>query len=209
MGTKKIFTLLNGAGVHIEPNTKIIPANVLARTLSAAEVLETIQQQIDAYKQQAIEECELLKQQAQQEGFEQGFAQWSQQLAHLEHEIAAVNRATEKMIIPVALKAAKKIVGREIELSETAVADIIASKLRTVKQSRQVVIHVSPQDLQNVETHRPQLMQVFERLESLSIRPNDELSRGSCIIETEIGIINAQLEKQWQILEQAFKSLST
>ncbi len=123
-------------------------------------------------------------------------------MAELEAEMANVNRATEKMIIPVALKAARKIVGREIELSEKAIVDIVATKLKAVKQSKQVIVYVCPQDLNKLEANRKELVQVFEKLETLSIRPSDDVKPGGCIIETEAGIINAQLEKQWEILEK-------
>lgn len=209
MVKKKLFNLLSGESIHIAPNTKIIPAKVFTKALTAADVLLHAQDAVDKYRQEVAEECERLKAQAQQEGFQEGFAQWAQHLAELESEIQNVNRATEKMIIPVALKAAKKILGREIELSDQAVVDIVASKLKAVKQAKQVVIHVAPIDYPKIEANRHNLAQLFEKLESLSIRPNEEVRQGGCIIETEAGIINAQLDKQWEILEHAFQSMMT
>lgn len=209
MGKKKYFTLLSGDSVHIAPNSKVIPAKEFSQALTAAEVLEKAYAEVDRYKQDVAIECEKLKEQAMQEGFQEGFSQWTSHMAELEAEMANVNKATEKMIIPVALKAAKKIVGREIELSENAIVDIVASKLKSVKQSKQVVIHANPKELSALEKHRSDLIGVFERLESLSIRPNEDVKPGGCIIETEAGIINAQLDRQWEILEQAFKSMMT
>ncbi len=209
MGKKKFFTLLYGQNVHVSPGSKVIPAKVFSKALTAAEVLAHAQEEVDRYRQEVAEECEKLKIQAQQEGFQEGFAKWAGHVAELEAEMANVNRATEKMIIPVALKAARKIVGREIELSEKAIVDIVATKLKAVKQSKQVVVYVCPQDLNKLEASRKELMQVFEKLETLSIRPSDDVKPGGCIIETEAGIINAQLEKQWEILENAFQSMMT
>jgi type III secretion protein L len=209
VGKKKFFTLLSGASVHAAPNAKVIPRKEFSDAITAAQVLERAYKEVDQYKEEVAIECEKLKVQAQQEGFQEGFVQWAGHMAELEAEMANVNKATEKMIIPVALKAAKKIVGREIELSESAIVDIVASKLKSVKQSKQVIVHVCPKDLQNVEKHRADLYAVFEKLESLSIRANEDVKPGGCIIETEAGIINAQLDKQWEILEQAFKSMMT
>ncbi len=209
MGKKKLFNLLSGESIHVAPNTKVIPAKVFTKALSAADILSHAQEAIDKYRMEVANECERLKAQAQQEGFQEGFVRWAEHLAELEREIQNVNRATEKMIIPVALKAAKKILGREIELSDQAVVDIVASKLKAVKQAKQVVIHVCPLDYPKLEGNRKQLAELFEKLESLSIRPNEEVQQGGCIIETESGIINAQLDKQWEILEHAFQSMMT
>ena len=48
------------------------------------------------------------------------------------------------------------------------------------------------------------IKKIFERLENLSIQERDDIEPGGCIIETEAGIINAQLENQWRSLEIAF-----
>lgn len=207
VGKKKFFTLLSGATLHVAPNTKIIPREEFSDAMQAADLLGRVQEEIERYKEKIALECEQLKQQALQEGFQEGFAKWTNHLAQLEEEIANAHKATEKMIIPVALKAARKIVDRELELSQTAIVDIVSSKLKAVKQSKQVVIHVSVEDLQNIEKHRADLFALFESLESLSIRSSEEVKRGGCIIETESGIINAQIQKQWEILEQAFHSM--
>jgi type III secretion protein L len=37
----------------------------------------------------------------------------------------------------------------------------------------------------------------------LSLRDRSDIQPGGCIIETEGGIINAQLENQWRVLENA------
>lgn len=208
MTKKRFFSLISGDEIHVAPDSKVIPAKVFSKALTASNLLKQVQDEVQQYKQNVAEECEKLKIQAQKEGFDEGFAQWADHLAELEQEITKANKATEKLIIPVALKAAKKIVGREIELSEKAVVDIVAHKLKSVKQSKQVVIYVCPADQAKLETHRAELKALFERLESLSIRPNDDIKPGGCVIETEAGIINAQLDKQWEILERAFQELS-
>ena len=113
----------------------------------------------------------------------------------------------EKVIIPVALKAAKKIIGRELKASKDAVVDIIANSLKAVAQHKKITILVNPKELETVEKKRDSFKDIFEHLEVLSIRPRNDVEPGGCVIETESGIINAQLENQWVILENAFERL--
>ena len=61
-------------------------------------------------------------------------------------------------------------------------------------------------DLDRVEEQRPKLKALFEHLESLAITARGDVQPGGCIIETELGIINAQLENQLQALEAVFRN---
>lgn len=204
---KKFFNLIHGGAVHIAPKTKVLPAGEFSSLLSSMELMEKVKEDVKEFKINEREEDELLKIQAQKEGFEEGFKAWTKAIADLENEIRMVRGEIEKTLAPIALKAAKKILGREIQLSENAVVDIVSNSLKAVSQHRKITIYVNKSDLNILDANRPRLREIFESLESLSLRERSDITTGGCIIETEGGIINAQLENQWRVLEKAFESL--
>lgn len=206
--SKQLFSLIYGGdAVHVAPQTRVLPAEDFSKLLTAEDLLARVDKDAEQYKREAVKECELLKEQAQREGFEAGFQQWSQHVTELEQEIAKVHDEVHQLMVPLAIKAARRIVGRELEVKPETVVDIIQKSLKAISQHRKIVIYVNPQELETVESERQQLRDVFERLESLSIRPRDDIDPGGCVIETEAGIINAQLDNQWQVLEKAFLAL--
>lgn len=207
MSGKKFFTLIYGDQIHLAPNQKVIPANDFSILQEAEEVLQGIKKNADAYRSEVIKECEKLKENSFKEGYEEGFKQWAEELAKFEKQIEDMHSELQKMIIPIALKAAKKIVGREIELSEDAIVDIVASNLKAVAQHKKIIIYVNKKELESLEKNKQRLRDLFEHLESLSIQPRDDIAPGGCMIETEVGIINAQMEHRWRVLEKAFESL--
>ena len=207
MKNKKFFTLIYGGAVHIAPDTKVIPAESFSTLMDASEVLQKIKEDAEKYRQQTVTEVEHIKEQARQEGFEEGFKSWAEHITKLEQEIASIRKELEKLILPVALKAAKKIVGREVELSEDAVVDIVANSLKAVSQHKKIVIYVNKKEVELLEKQKQRLKGLFEQLESLSIRERDDIERGGCVIETEGGIINARIDNLWRVLEQAFEVL--
>lgn len=207
MSKRKLFSFIYGEATHVAPRAKVIPANTVSTLKSALEIQEEAKNHAERYRKEVVAEIEQLKEQAQREGFEEGFRQWTLQVAKLEEEIAAVRKEMEKLILPVALKAAKKIVNRELEVAPEAIADIVAGTLKAVSQHKQVTIYVNRKDLDILESKRAKLKELFESLEVLSIRERSNVEPGGCIIETEAGIINAQLENRWRILEQAFSTL--
>ncbi len=207
--SNQLFTLFFGDRVKIAPKTKIISSENFSKTLSANEMIDLVHKEAKKYRMDIIAECEQLKEQAQKEGFEAGFKEWSSQLASLEAEILKVRKELSHILAPVALKAAKKVVGRELKISEDAIVDIVSNVLKSVAQHKKISIYANPKDLVILEAHRPRLKEIFESLESLSLRPRDDIEVGGCIIETEGGIINAKLENQWKVLEQAFEAMFT
>lgn len=204
--SKKFFSLICG-DKKISSTRKIVPAEAIAQLLEAEQVLENVKSDAEKYKQQVAQECEKLKIAAKQEGFAAGYQEWANQLSALEAEIQKVRSDMEKRLIPVALKAAQKILGKQIELSEETIVDIVSTALKAVSQHKKITIYVNKKDLDPLEKSRSQIKNIFENLEALSIRERPDIARGGCIIETEGGIINAELENQWAALEKAFTSL--
>lgn len=205
--SKKLFSLIHGEKIHVAPKQKVIPAEAISTVVEAQQVLEMVKKDADQYRKNVIAECEVIKEQAQKEGFEQGFAQWIDKIAGTENEVTKVRKDSEKMIVPIAIKAAKKIVGRELETSQATIVDIITTSLKAVAQHKKITIYVNRKEFETIEKQREKIKAVFENLEVLSIRPSDDVKEGGCIIETEGGIINAQIDNLWLILENAFQKL--
>lgn len=207
MTNKKLFALISGGRLHGTGKGKIIPAEDFSTLLDAEGLLDQVKKDADNYRLQVTKECEIIKEQAQKEGFEEGFRKWIEHITSLENEIERVRSDLEKMLIPVALKAAKKIVGREIELSEDTIVDIVSNSLKAVSQHSRITIYVNRKDLDSLERHRPKLKQIFESLEVLSLRDRPDIAQGGCVIETEKGIVNAELDNQWKAIEGALDIL--
>lgn len=207
MSTNQFFTLIKGGKISLAPGKKIIPAGEFSTLQNAESVLKQIHQDAESYRLHVSKECEDFKENAFKEGYEEGLRQWAERLTQFEKDLKALQVEMQKSIIPVALKAAKKIVGREIELKEDSIVDIVASNLKAVTQHKKITIFVNKKELDHLEKNKPQLKELFEHLESLSIRARDDIEPGGCIIETEVGIINAQLEHRWKVLEKAFENL--
>lgn len=204
----KFFSLIDGRAVTLAPGTKRIPQEAYATLQDSIQLIEAVKKDAEAYRKQVAAECEAIKEQAEIDGFQAGFAAWADQLANLEKEIDAVHLELQKTVMPVALKAAKKIVATELSVNPEVIVDIVASTLKTIAQHKRITLYVSKQDFEAVDKSKNNLKKIFDELESLSIRERDDLESGGCVIESEIGIINARLKDRWRTLEAAFESLS-
>ncbi len=205
--SNRFFSLIDNKK-KVSTNKRIIPSAEVAHLMDAAEILKAACEDAEKYKLKVAEECEELKKLAEQEGFAAGYANWATYVVALENEIAKVHQELTNSVIPVAIKAAKKILGKEIDLSDDTIVDIVSNILKSVAQHKKITIYANKKDINSLERNRPRIKEIFESLEALSIRERTDIARGGCVIETEGGIINAQIENQWSALERAFATLN-
>jgi len=202
----KFFSLFSGKEVRLAPGTKIIPAKELATLEEAQTILETVEKEAEVFKRETVADSEKTKELAFREGFQEGLVSLNKHLLALDHELKAIRSDVQKKILPLALKAARKIMGEELKLHPDRIVDIVMTSLKPVTQHRKIVIYVNKADLPLLEENRGRIKKIFEHLENLSIQERSDIEPGGCMIETEAGIINAQLENQWRALESAFES---
>lgn len=200
----KCFSFIKKGAVHLEGSKKVVKGEELSELLSAKEIVDLAKEDAVEFRKKTEEECEELKKQAEKKGFEEGLSKWSDQLKHLESEISNVRSEMQKSILPLTMAAIRKIIGKEIEVHPEIIVDIVATALKRVAQHRKIAIFVRKADLDAMENQRPRLKALFENLQSLTIAARDDIEEGSCVIETEKGIINVSLESQFKAIESAF-----
>ncbi|MDE3046487.1 MAG: HrpE/YscL family type III secretion apparatus protein [Verrucomicrobiota bacterium] len=202
----KYFTLLSGQEVRRAPGQKVIPAKEFSTLHEASEILNQVKHEGEEFKKQLAIDAEKTKEQAYQDGFQEGLTSLNKHLFTLNEELKHLREDIQKKILPLAISAARKIMGEELKLHPDRIVDIVLTSLKPVTQHRKVIIYVNHSDLHEIEKSKSKIKHIFEHLESLSIQERNDIEAGGCIIETEAGIINAQLENQWRALESAFQS---
>lgn len=191
----------------IVPNKKVLSPEAYSAVLDAQALLETTKKDSESYLNTTKQECEKLRQEAKEQGFKEGGESWSSQLAYLEQETHNLRNQIKESLVPLAIASVKKILGKELETDPDTIVSIITGALKELTQHKKIIIHVNPKDLATVEKHRPDLKKIVEYADTLIIAPKADVTVGGCVIETEAGIVNAQLDVQLAALEKAFSSI--
>ena len=202
----KIFSILSHQDVHLAPGQKIVPAEEFSVLQTANEVLKKAKKDVLESKRKATEEAKQNKEQGYQDGFQEGLTSFDTHILSLDQELKKIREDVHQKILSLSLKAARKIIGEELKLHPDRIVDIVMTALKPVTQHHKIVLYVNHADLETLEKHKSKVKKIFERLDSFSIQERADIEPGGCIIETEAGIINAQLENQWRALESAFES---
>lgn len=202
----KYFSLIYSGEIHTAPEHKIIPSEEFSSLLDASEVLQQAKQDVKDYLEQNKQACAELLEQSKEAGFNQGLTEFNKQILHYEEKVKEMEHKLQKAVLPLALKAAKKIVGRELDTNPETIVDIVRQTLKPVTQSHYIRILVAKQDKDALENSKESLKKILEHVTTFKIEARDDITPGGCIIETEAGIINASLENQWRAIEAAFEA---
>lgn len=200
----KLFSLLYQGDVHPSTDEKLIPAQEFSELITAMELIERAKQDAERFRADLAIEADAKRKAAQEEGFAEGLAQFNAHLLDFEYRLKEMLIEFQKQILPLALKAAKKIVGTELQTHPETIVDIVIQALSPVVQNHRFTIYVNKADKDLLETEKPRLKDLLEQVQSFVIQERADVSPGGCIIETESGIINASIENQWRALEAAF-----
>jgi type III secretion protein L len=201
----KFFSLIYQGEVHPAEDEKVIPAEEFSTLMEALEILERAKEDAEHYKKKIEEECVQLKEKAHQEGFAEGLQKFNEHLIHFDRQIRLLRIDLQKQILPLALKAAKKIVGEQLNLNPETIVEIVIQTLAPITQNHRFTIYVNKADKEILEAQKPKIKSILEHVQVLTIQERNDVSQGGCIIETESGIINASIENQWRALESAFE----
>lgn len=201
-----LFSLLYQGEVKKPAGEKILKAEEYTTLMSIDELLEAAKEDAKRLIEETKTLCETEKQKAIEAGKQEGLALFNQQFALFDQKMKEVEHQMQKKILPIALQAAKKIVGTQLTLHPETIVEIVLQALKPVRQNHEIKIFVSKEDKEALEKEKEKLKDLFDHLRMLSIEEREDLTKGSCIIETEAGIINASLDNQWRALEAAFES---
>ncbi|MCH9630959.1 MAG: Yop proteins translocation protein L [Chlamydiia bacterium] len=199
-----LFSLIYQGDVKKTSKSKVIRAEEFSKLLGIDELLEEAENDIEKLRLENEETCQKLQENAKATGHKEGLATFNSHIIYLDKKVKELQHELQKLVLPIALQAAKRIVGNQLETKPETVVDIVIQALKPVTQAHEVKILVSKEDKEILENEKDRIKNLFDQLRILSFEEREDISQGSCIIETEAGIINASLENQWRALEAAF-----
>lgn len=105
-------------------------------------------------------------------------------------------RQAEKRLVNLAIDIAKKIIGHEIKSDKDIVVHIVKESLKQVADKSKISILVNPDDLENIKTHRRELMETDRDIEELEFTADPRIEPGECFVETKAGSIDGRIDSQ-------------
>lgn len=139
------------------------------------------------------------------EGFKQSYAQqvtaqMGQVTDAYRQRLEALEAALADQVAGVAIALARQVLRSELttrrELVAVVAQEVLAGTLAT---ARQVELHVHPEDHALIATHAGEALAA----RGARLLPDAAVSRGGCVVDTDVGIIDASVEARWRRATEA------
>ncbi len=161
----------------------------------------------------AEDEAEFIKNQATKEGFAKGLSIAKAQIDELRKTITDLLNIRETAIdkykddiIEISLKIAEKLVKKQVIADKRIILGIITEVLKEIaKDEKHIIIKIHPEDEQTVRQNILSCIPSSLSEAKVTIETNQTIDRGSCIVETKSGLIDAQFSTQLIILKKALR----
>ena len=112
----------------------------------------------------------------------------------------------EKEVVELALAIARQVICQEVAFDRDIVVCVAREALAKVEDPGRIKIKMSPADLQFIQETRSQLSNMIENIDNVTLEAAENIQNGGCIIETDLGEIDARIEKQLQAVEESFRT---
>lgn len=192
-------------GANLAPGTVLVRADDLSALRHAEQIVADAQAQAQALLDGAQAAFEAERQRGFREGLEEA------RLEQAEQMIANVSRTVdyfaqvEGRMVDLVMQAVQRIVGDFSD--DERVLITVKNVLAVVRNQKQMTLRLHPQQVEMVKAHVNELLAAYPGVGYLDIVPDHRLKPDACILESEIGLIEASMEGQLAALRNAFQKV--
>lgn len=198
------FVRLTDRPLSLAPDTRLLRRADYQTFLMADQILSAARR--EAEQQRAEVEREQARR--HQFGYEQGLAQArlemaTQMLETVERTVDYLG-VVENRVVDLVMMAVRKVLGEFEDADLTG--RVVRQALQVVRNQPQATIRVCPALADRLQQRLHELLAGYNSPGLVEVAADPRLDSGDCILETEIGVVDAGLETQLGALERALRS---
>ncbi|HIF6133790.1 TPA: SctL family type III secretion system stator protein VscL [Vibrio parahaemolyticus] len=201
------FVEIKTDNLQLAPGLKVLKAKDYVSYLDSQHLVEAANSKADSIIAKAQQAYETEKQRGYQDGLEQAKIENAQAMVATLARCNEYCLQVEHKMTNVVLDAVRKIIDTFDDVDTTI--SVVREALQLVSNQKQVILHVHPEQVVDVREKVAGVLSDFPEVGYVDVVADARLKNGGCILETEVGIIDASIDGQIQALKQAMvKQLS-
>jgi flagellar biosynthesis/type III secretory pathway protein FliH len=113
-----------------------------------------------------------------------------------------LTKESEAAVLRVACDIARRIVGKSAEIREEVVLEVVRNALGHMKDCQGVTIRVNPRDYEVLSRSEAEWLE-NARAGGIKIKDDARIKPGGCLVEGDSGSVEAQIDRQIDVIEKA------
>ncbi len=160
----------------------------------------------------AQEEAQSIRELAAKEGYKNGIEEAHTELETLKASLVeflgskkeAYDALSDDML-ELSLEIAKKIIKKEVELSDDILKGVLTEVFEEISSNEEkITIKVAPDEVDFARASMPDVLQNSAIDAKIVIVADEAIEKGSCVVMTSNGVIDANFSTQLSIIQNAF-----
>lgn len=174
-------------------------------------------------------EAEKLREKALREGYEEGYRRGAEQgkieaieavreenikkisslvgllesiHEELKNSLDVLLLANEAKLVRLWEKILSRLLFQRASLDEGLVLRVLKEILARASDRERILIYLNPSDLTYAESHSDELAELLRGVKHLEFIPDDNVDKGSCVVETNLGVYDARWRTQLEQISQ-------
>jgi len=192
----------NPAGAVALGGQKVVKREVYSASVEARELVELARKEAEGMLERAREEAQRLLNASRDQGYQEGLAHWNETVTRAITARDSFLKESEQELIRLAVRIAEKVIGAELRTDPEAIVNVVREALKSVRRERSLTIQVHPDHVDELRQRLSRLQEAVGAAREILIVGNEKVAVGGCIVESELGTIDARLETQLKCLEE-------
>lgn len=126
-------------------------------------------------------------------------------LKQLEQARGVYYGKAEKEMVDLVLLVAAEIIRREVSQDTNIVVDVLRKAVAELETRQSIVVRLSPHDIALISGMRESLQGEMEVIEHIEFKADPAITPGGCILETNIGSLDATVENRLMNIHRALR----
>ena len=196
------FIKIKPSDISLDPSKKILKAQDYAAFVESEELLKASERRAKEQEEKATAALTGMMQKSMHDISEKIKAEKIQHSLETTQASILHLKKLEQDLVNLVMSSVRKIIDDYSD--EERIYHVVKSGLKLLCQTEKVSVRVHPETAPALLERLNKLKQQFEHID---IYPDEKLNKDDCIIESELGIINASLENQIANLEKSISSV--
>lgn len=163
---------------------------------------QKIRAEAQQLKAQVEREMEKAKKLGFEEGKEEGLGALMESIERLRALKEKFYAEAEGEVLRLVTDIAQKVIGEAAQKHAEILAAVVGQAIEKALGDK-IVVRLHPEDYKRLKDLEPKFREKLERTRHLHFKEDEVIQRGGCVVETEVGTIDAQLETQMKAIKKA------
>jgi flagellar assembly protein FliH len=203
---KEVTMSANVIKVHVRnghTSALTIKKTVREASLEAKDIVAQARSEAAEIIANAEREKEVIVEESRARGYNEGLDKWNETLAQAWQARDKYLASNEAELVKLAVTIARKIIGNCSRTDPGALLHTTREAIRAVRSERKIRLRVRSVDEAIVRQHIAELQTASTETSEIVVVVDDMITLGGCIVESDVGTIDAQFGTQLASLERA------